>query len=115
MNTNQTNSEKLVQAQHRAARSVPPLSVVACGLAVTLALLWLAHPTSAPVQKWRQLGALWLAGIGLTLVGAALFWQMRKRSLLHRAAEMDAALATQNRLETVTALNTAQHPLAQAQ
>ena len=115
MNPNQTNSEKLVNAQHRAARSVPPLSVVASGLAVTLALLWLAHPTFAPVRHWQHLGAVWLAGIGLTLMGAVIFWRLRNRSLLCSAAEMDAALATQNRLETATALHTAQHPLAQAQ
>ncbi len=115
MNPNQTNSEKLVRAQHRAARSVPPLSFVAGGLAVTLALLWLAHPTFAPVQHWQNLGAVWLAGVVLTSLGAVVFWQLRKRSLLRSAAEMDAALATHNRLETATALHTAQNPMAQAQ
>jgi hypothetical protein len=115
MKNNQSNSEKLVRTQHRAARSVTPLSFVAGGLALTLALLWLAHPTFAPVQSWQNLGAVWLAGLVLTLLSAIIFWQLRKRSLLRSAAEIDAALATHNRLEMATALHTAQNPMAQAQ
>jgi hypothetical protein len=115
MNSQPSSSEKVVRAQHRAARSVPPLNFVAAGLGVTLALVWLAHPTSSPVQNWSGLGALWLAGVALTLAGAVVFWQRRKRALTRSAAEVDSAFATHNRLETATALRGVNDPLAQAQ
>lgn len=115
MNSNTCSSEKIVCAQHRAARAIPPLGFLAGGLAVMLALLWLAHPTFAPVDNWRNLGAGWLAGIVVTLVGALVFARAYRRPLQRTAAELDAALATHNRLETATTLHAAHDPMAQAQ
>ena len=115
MNSNNCSSEKIVRAQHRAARAVPPLGFLAGGLTVLLAVLWLAHPTFAPVENWRNIGAGWLAGIVLTLAGAFVFARVYRRPLQRTAAELDATLATHNRLETVTNLHDAQDAMAQAQ
>ena len=115
MKTTKLNSESLVRAQHRAAKWTPPLGVVAAGLALTLGLLWFAHPSSAPVADWRWLRLDWLAGLAATALGAAALWRARRRTLLRSAAEMDTAFATANRLETATALHAAQDAMAQAQ
>ena len=115
MNAKHPAPEQIVRAHHRAARSIPALGVLAAGLAVTLGLLWLAHPSFAPVQHWRQLGAGWMAGLALSLAGTAVCWRLCHRTLLRSAAEIDAALATHNRLETATALFEAQDALARAQ
>lgn len=115
MNSNTCSSEKIVRAQHRAARAIPPLGFLAGGLAVLLALLWLAHPTFAPVDNWRNLGAGWLVGIVITLAGALAFARAYRRPLQRTAAELDAALATHNRLEAATTLQNAHDPMAQAQ
>ena len=115
MNASNSTSEKIVRAQHRAAQAVPPLAVVAAGLAVTLALLWLAHPASAPVENWRHLRVGWLVGVAVTVIGAVALWRPRRRTLLRSAAETDALLATHNRLETVTALQSDDDAMARAQ
>ncbi len=115
MKTTKLNSESLVCARHRASKWTPPLGVVAAGLALTLGLLWFAHPSSAPVVDWRWLRLGWLAGLAVTGLGAAALWRARRRTLLHSAAEMDTALATANRLETATALHDAHDAMAQAQ
>jgi hypothetical protein len=110
-----TNSESLVRAQHRAAQWTPLLGLVAAGLALTLGWLWLAHPSLTPVADWHWLRLDWLAGLAVTGLGAAALWHARRRTLLRSAAEMDAALATHNRLETAIALQTTQDAMAQAQ
>lgn len=115
MNTHRTNPESLVRAQHRAARAVPPLTVLAIGLAAILALLWLVHPSFAPVEHWQTLGLTWATGIFMTLIVALAIARARRQTLLRSAAEMDAALATHNRLEAATALTAAQNPIARAQ
>lgn len=115
MKTTKSNSESLVRAQHRAAQWAPLLGLVAAGLALTLGLLWFAHPSSAPVADWRLMRIGWLAGLVVTGLGAAALWRTRRRTLLRSAAEMDAALATANRLETATALHSAQDAMAKAQ
>lgn len=115
MKSTKTNPQTLVRAQHRAARWSPLLGLVAAGLALTLALLWLAHPSFLPVTDWQSLRAGWLAGLMITGLGAAALWRARRRTLLHSAAEMDATLATHNRLEAATALHTAQDAMARAQ
>ena len=109
-----SNSESVVRARHRTALGAAP-GLVAAGLALTLGLLWLAHPSSAPVMDWRLLRCGWLAGLVATGFGAAALWRARQRTLLHSAAEIDAALATHNRLETATALHDAQDAMAKAQ
>ena len=109
------NSESVVRARHSAAQWTPLLGVLAAGLAITLALLWVAHPSSAPVTNWRWLRLSWLGGLVLTGLGAAALWQARQRTLLRSAAEVDATLATANRLETATALQGAQDAMAKAQ
>ena len=113
--TTKPNPESLVRAQHRAIQWVPLLGLVAAGLTLTLGALWLAHPSPAPVTNWQWLGLGWLAGLAVTGVGAVALWRARRRSLLRSAAEMDAALATHNRLETATALHDAQDAMAKAQ
>ena len=115
MNTQNYSSEKFVRGQHRASRLAPVLGVIAFGLAVTLALLWLCHPSFQPVGDWWRLRAVWLAGLAVTLAGAAVIWRARRRSLLGTAAEADSAFSTLNRLETATALKTAQDAMARAQ
>ena len=115
MKTTKLNSESLIRAQHRTVKWTPPLCVVAAGLALTLGLLWFAHPSSAPVADWRWLRLGWLAGLVVTGLGAAALWRARRRTLLRSAAEMDAAFATANRLETATALHDAQDAMAKAQ
>ena len=111
----QSHSESVVRTRHRSVLWVPLLGLVAAGLALTLGALWLAHPSSAPVADWRRLRPGWLAGLAVTALGAALLWRARQRPLLRSAAEMDAALAAANRLETATALHDAQDAMAQAQ
>jgi len=113
--TTKPNPESLVRAQHRAIQWAPLLGLVAAGLTLTLGALWLAHPSPAPVTNWQWLGLGWLAGLAVTGVGAVALWRARRRSLLRSAAEMDAALATHNRLETATALHDAQDAMAKAQ
>lgn len=115
MKTIKSESESIVRARHNAARWAPLLGLVALGLALTLGLMWLAHPSFAPVAKWQPLGGGWLAGLALTGAGAAAFWRARRRTLLRSAAELDAAWATHNRLETAVALHDVQNPLAKAQ
>lgn len=115
MNANTSNPEKFVRAQHWATQAAPPLGVLAAGLLITLGLLWFAHPAFGPVADWRHLGIAWLAMLAATVIGAAAMWRARRRSLLHSAAETDAAFATHNRLEAAIALNPAQSPLARAQ
>jgi hypothetical protein len=115
MKTTKSNFESLVRAQHRASQWAPLLGLVAAGLALTLGLLWLAHPSFAPLADWRGPRLGWLAGLAVTALGAAALWRARRRTLLHSAAEMDAALATYNRLEAATALQGAQDAMAQAQ
>ena len=115
MNTTKLNSESLVRARHRASKWTPPLGVVAGGLTLTLGLLWFAHPSSEPVADWRWLRLGWLVGLAVTGFGAAALWRARRRTLLRSAAEMDAALATANRLETATVLHDAQDAMAKAQ
>ena len=110
-----SNSLSLVSGQHRTAKWVPVLGLAAIGLALTLGLLWLAHPASAPVSDWRWLRLGWLAGLAVTVLGVALLWRTRRRTLLRSAAEMDATLDTHNRLEAATALQTAQDAMAKAQ
>jgi hypothetical protein len=110
-----SNPEFLVRAQHRAAQWTPLLGLVAAGLALTLGLLWLAHPSSAPVADWRLLRLGWFAGFAVTSLGAVALWRARRRTLLRSAAEMDAALATANRLEAATALSGTQDAMAKAQ
>ncbi len=115
MKTTKLSSESLVRAQHRAAQWAPLLGLVAAGLALTLGLLWFAHPSAMPVADWQWLRLVWLAGLTVTGIGAAALWRARRRTLLRSAAEMDAALATANRLETATALHGAQDAMAKAQ
>ena len=115
MKTTQSTSESLVRARHRATQWGPLLGLVAAGLALTLCLLWLAHPSALPVADWHWLRPGWLAGLAVTGLGAAAWWRVRRRPLLHSAAEMDAALATANRLETATALHDAHDAMARAQ
>jgi len=115
MKTTRPNSEALVRAQHRSTQWVPLLGLVAAGLALTLGLLWLAHPSLTPVADWRLMRIGWLAGFAGTGLGAAALWRARRRTLLRSAAEMDAAFATANRLETATALHAAQDAMAKAQ
>jgi hypothetical protein len=110
-----SNSESIVRAQHRATQWAPLLALVAAGLALTLGLLWLAHPSSVPVTNWHWLRLGWLAGLAVTSVGAMTLWRARRRTLLRSAAEMDATLATHNRLEAATALQSAQDAMAKAQ
>ena len=110
-----SNSESLVRTQHRATQWAPLLCLVAAGLALTLGLLWLAHPSAAPVTNWQWLRLGWLAGLAGTGICAVTLWRARRRTLLRSAAEMDAALATHNRLETATALHDAQDAMAKAQ
>lgn len=114
MKTN-SNSESFVRAQHRATQWTPLLGLVAAGLALTLALLWLKHPSPTPVADWHWLRLVWLAGIVVTGLGAVGLWRARRRNLLRSAAEMDATLATANRLEAATALLGAQDAMAKAQ
>lgn len=114
MNT-KSNSETLIRARHRAARWLSLLALVAAGLALTLGSLWLAHPTFAPVTDWHWLRLGWIAGLAVTVAGAVALWRARRQTLLRSAAEMDAALETHNRLETVTALRAAEDPIAKAQ
>lgn len=108
-------SESLVRARHRAARWAPMLGLVAAGLALTLGLLWRAHPSFAPVANWEHLGAGWLAGLVATAVSAAALWRARRRTLLRSAAELDNAWAAHNRLETAVALHDVENALAKAQ
>jgi hypothetical protein len=115
MKTPPSNSESLVRAQHRATQWAPLLGLTAAGLALTLGLLWLAHPSAVPVTDWHWLRPGWLAGLAVTGLGAAAWWRARRRPLLRSAAEMDAALATANRLETATALHDANDAMAKAQ
>jgi hypothetical protein len=115
MKTTKSNSESLVRAQHRAAQWTPLLGLVAAGLALTLGLLWLVHPSSAPVADWHWLRLGWFAGFAITGLGSAVLWRARRRTLLRSAAEMDATLATANRLEAATALSGAQDAMAKAQ
>ena len=110
-----SNSESLVRKRHRAVKWTPLLGLVAAGLALTLGLLWLAHPTIAPVANWQWLRLGWLGGIALTGICSLLFWRVRRRTLARSAAELDAEWKTHNRLETVTALRSAQDALAAAQ
>ena len=109
------NSESLVRAQHRATQWTPLLALVAAGLALALGLLWCLHPSFAPVADWHWLRIGWLASLTITALGAAALWRARRRTLLRSAAEMDATLATANRLEAATALHDAQHAMAKAQ
>jgi hypothetical protein len=115
MKTPPSNSEAIVRARQRATQWVPLLGLTAAGLALTLGLLWLAHPSSGPVADWRWLRPGWLAGLAVTGLGAAALWRARRRTLLRSAAEMDAVLAAANRLETATALHEAQDAMAKAQ
>ena len=115
MKTIKSDSESLVRARHRAARWEPLLGLVAAGLALTLGLLWLAHPSFAPVGDWRWLRSGWLAGLAGTGICAAGMWRARRRTVLRSAAELDATLATHNRLETAVALQNQQNPIARAQ
>jgi len=115
MNAKKTSSEKLVRAQHRARRWLPLLAVIAVGLAVTLGLLWLAHPAVAPVADWHRLRLGWLVGLAVTMAGAMVLWRNRPRTLVRSAAEIDATLSTHNRLETATALQDVEDPIARAQ
>ena len=108
-------SESLVHGRHRAARWAPMLGLVAAGLALTLGLLWRAHPSFAPVANWRHLGAGWVAGLAATAVGAVVLWRARRRTLLRSAAELDAVWAAHNRLETAVALHDVENALAKAQ
>ena len=115
MNAKNISPEKIVRSQHIAAQAVPLLAAVASGLAATLAWLWLAHPAFSPVANWEHLRFGWLAGLAVTLLGTLLLWRARRRPLLHSAVEMDMRLATCNRLEAATALQSAADPMARAQ
>jgi hypothetical protein len=115
MKPNRPTSERIVRTQHRAARFVPLLSVLAAGLAVTLTLLWIVHPTFAPIENWHPLGVAWAAAIGITGIAAGILWQARRRTLLRSAAELDASFETHNRLEAATALHDEANPMARAQ
>lgn len=115
MKTTKPNSESFVRGRHRAALWMPLLDLVAAGLALTLALLWFAHPSLSPVADWRRMGIGWLAGLAVTSMGAVALWRARRRTMLRSAVEMDAVLPTANRLETATALLGAQDALAKAQ
>jgi hypothetical protein len=108
-------SESLVHARHRAARWAPMLGLVAAGLALTLGLLWRAHPSFAPVANWQHLGAGWLVGLVATGVCAAALWRARRRTLVRSAAELDTAWDAHNRLETAVALHDVENALAKAQ
>ncbi|HEX9046539.1 MAG TPA: hypothetical protein VF988_05885 [Verrucomicrobiae bacterium] len=112
---NSSHSEKIIHARHRVVRWTPSLLLVACGLALTLALLWVAHPSLAPVSEWHWLRLGWLGGLAATVICGLVLWRVRRRTELLTAAEMDATLASCNRLETATALRTAQDPMAKAQ
>src|SRR6185437_7042284 len=108
-------SESLIHARHRAARWAPVLVLVAAGLALTLGLLWRAHPSFAPVVNWQRLGAGWVAGLAATAVCAVALLRARRRTLLRSAAELDAAWAAHNRLETALALHDVDNAIAKAQ
>jgi len=115
MNTRPLVPEKFVQTRHRAVRLRPLLGVVIGGLALTLAWLWLLHPSFQPVAHWWWLRLVWLAGLAATLLAGAVTWRSHRRNLLLTAAEADAQFATHNRLEAATALRASQAPLARAQ
>lgn len=115
MNAKNSHPETFVRAQHRVARVAPLLGAAIAGLAVTLALLWFAHPSFAPVQNWRPLRLAWLAGLAATGIAGLAMWRARRRPLALSAAETDARLATHNRLEAATALRTAEDAMARAQ
>jgi len=110
-----SNIEFLVRTRHRVSQWVPLLNLVAFGLALTLGLVWLVHPSAAPVTRWQRLSPAWLAGLVLTGAAAVALWRARRRSLVGSAAEIDSAMATHNRLEAATALQGADDALARAQ
>jgi hypothetical protein len=110
-----SNSDSLVRKQHRSAQWAPLLGLMAAGLALTLGLLWLAHPSIKPVTNWQWLCFGWLGGLAVTVIGGLVLWQARRRTLLRSAAELDAVLETHNRLEAATALHSAQDAMAKAQ
>ena len=115
MNAKNSHPETFVRAHHRVARLAPLLGAAIAGLAVTLALLWLAHPSLGPVQDWHYLRLGWLAGLAATVIASLALWFTRRRPLLLSAAETDARLATHNRLEAATALGAAGDAMARAQ
>ena len=110
-----SNSESLVGKQHRAAQWTPLLGFIAAGLALTLGLLWLIHPSVAPVANWQWLRPGWVGGLAMTGICALILWRVRRRTLLRSATELDAALETHNRLEAAIALHSAQDAMAKAQ
>ncbi len=92
-----------------------PLTVLTCGLLITLAGIWIAHPAW---QKWENWGALqtwWLAGFVVSLAAGLALWLFRRWSLMQSARRIDERLHSLNRLETATEFSTFDDPLVRAQ
>ncbi|MEO7297533.1 MAG: hypothetical protein ABI042_03030 [Verrucomicrobiota bacterium] len=110
-----SSTERFISEQHRRDQAIPPLTAVVVILSVTLLVIWMLHPSFAPVEKWRWLRASWIAGISLAFVTSLTIAKLRRRTLLNSAAKLDEKLDASARLETATALQHEENPLARAQ
>lgn len=108
-------SPRYVRARARTATWRWPLLVVACGLAATLAIAWGMHPSTEKVVDWKSVGAIWSAGVGLSLLAGLAVALLFGRTAERAVVALDERLHARNRLETAVALEKSIDPLALAQ
>jgi len=107
--------EALLKRHYRWMRAGMALCVASAGLLLTLAAIWIAHPSLEPWKNWGSLAVGWLAGLALSAFAATALWLLRRWSLRETAQRVDARLQSMNRLETAAQFSQVNDPIARAQ
>src|ERR1700677_731376 len=116
MNTNKTSgTNDILGEQYRWMRAGWPLAAANLGLFATLILLWSANPSLDQVRTWGATPLWWAAGVAASLIFAAVFLVLRRRSVVQSARQLDARLEARNRLETAATLDAANDPIPRTQ
>jgi len=101
---------QVLQSRHRWERWRGVLIAGLTGLVITLAGVAFFHD-----EGLKVLAAIWLGGLILTAVAAAVAWKLAPTSLTDTAQGIDRNLAAKNRLEAMASLQGSATPLATAQ
>jgi len=106
---------QVLQSRHHWERWRGVLIAFLCGLVAIFSALVILHPSWHTPGDLKTIAAVWLSGLLLTAIAAAVAWRMAPHSLTDTAQSIDRDLAAKNRLEAMAALHESTTPLAKAQ
>jgi hypothetical protein len=106
---------QVLHSRHSWERWRGVLFAVLIGLVAILAGLLVLHPSWHVPDDAETLAAVWIGGLLLTAISAAVAWRFAPHSLTDTAQVIDRNIAAKNRLEAMAALHKSTSPLANAQ